>query len=96
MKKVHASNRERDKKDQPDEPSDDELDERPFVFFGLGFQLAELRYGVPEVNLGRARSLDSRLSRGREHEQKLRRPPQRPSAKERDVFALPLRPKYAK
>ncbi|HMG04723.1 MAG TPA: hypothetical protein VK581_04635, partial [Chthoniobacterales bacterium] len=38
MKKVHADHSERDKKNRTDEPSDQELDQPPFVSFGLDFQ----------------------------------------------------------
>lgn len=92
MEKIDARDGERDEKDQTDEPSHDELDVRPFVFFGLGFQWAELRYRVLEVNLGRPRAPGQRLSRGRERKQELRRT----SAVKRNVFGLPPRAKYAK
>jgi hypothetical protein len=53
MKKTHACDRERNEKDQTDKPTYDKLDERAFSLCGLDFQLAELRYGVLEVNFGR-------------------------------------------
>ena len=40
-----------DDENETDKPSDNELDEPSFVFFGLDFQWAELRCGVLQVNL---------------------------------------------
>jgi hypothetical protein len=96
VKKVDACNNERDEKNQTDEPSDDELDEPSFGFFGVGFQLADLRYRVVEVNLARAFDRPTTgFPAAKDHKQKLRRAAI-DAEEEPDVFVLPLRRKYAK
>src|ERR1044072_7763393 len=63
MKKMNARVDQDENENRTDKPADDELDEPSFVFLGLDFQLAELRYGVLEVNLTPAGVLVSRVNR---------------------------------
>jgi hypothetical protein len=51
MENMESAVNKHDNQDKTDKPSDDELDESPFVFFGLDFQWAELKCRVLEVNL---------------------------------------------
>ena len=57
MKQTEANLNEDYRQDCADESSDDQLDKASFVFFGLDFQLAELRYRGLEVNLTKVSSL---------------------------------------
>src|SRR5664279_4138107 len=64
MEKMDAGVGQHDNENRTDKPADDELDEPSFVFLGLDFQLAELRYGVLEVNLTPGTAFVSRRRTG--------------------------------